>query len=146
MSRSRQFVTFLLRGQLFGLDIDEVQEVLRVQESTPVPLAPDFVVGLMNLRGMIVAVVDLRRRLSLGGSAAGAGEAMNVVVKTQAGLTSVLVDAIAEVVEAGEGEFEPVPSSVDERVRRFMKGVYRLEGGLLHVLDAEKAASSDEAS
>ncbi len=87
---SQQFCTFLLDGYLFGVPVPQVQEVIRYQPMTPVPLAPAAVEGLINLRGQIVLAIDLRRRLCIRGSAPGELP-MNVVVRTPDGAVSLLV-------------------------------------------------------
>ena len=142
MNAPRLFSTFILRKQLFGLDISEVQEVLREQATTPVPLAPAAVVGLMNLRGQIVTVIDLRRQLSLGGDPLG-GAGMNMVVRSPEGPVCLVIDEVGDVVEADEKAFEPLPDTVEPFVRDIIKGVYKLETRLLHVLDVKKAIELD---
>src|SRR5712692_1493728 len=137
MGASQQFCTFFLNGKLFGVPVPQVQEVIRFQEMTRVPLAPAVVEGMINLRGEIVVAIDLRRILSLPDRPAGE-QPMNVVVRTEDRAVSLLVDEIGDVVEVGESTFEPPPETMLGAVRSLILGVHKLEGKLLHVLDTEK--------
>jgi purine-binding chemotaxis protein CheW len=138
MGQTSQFCTFYLDKLLFGVQLKGVQEVIRSLEMTKVPLAPAVVSGLINLRGQIVTGVDLRRRLELKPSPPGAF-AMNVVVRSQDGAVSLLVDEIGDVVEVEETTFEPPPETLQGSVRTMILGVHKLNGRLMHVLDIEKA-------
>lgn len=115
----------------------EVQEVIRWQVMTRVPLAPPAVSGLINLRGQIVTAVDLRRRLGLPDRANGV-DPMNVVVRTVDGVVSLQVDEIGDVLDVPAEAFEPPPETLDERTRGLIRGVYKLPGRLLLVLDTEQ--------
>src|SRR5580692_5433883 len=106
MNEVSQFCTFFLDGLYFGLDVLKVQEIIRYQEMTRVPLAPPVVRGLINLRGQIVTAIDLRRRLELREREAGS-QPMNVVVRTNEGALSFLVDEIGDVLQLDETPFEP---------------------------------------
>ena len=131
---SRQYSTFDVAGFHFGIDVLQVQEVLRFQEMTPAPLAPSVIEGLINLRGQIVTAIDMRRRLGLpprlGGEAS-----MNVVVRTDDGAVSLLVDEIGDVVEADSSSFERPPENLDPAVRDLVRGIHKLKDRLLLVLD-----------
>jgi purine-binding chemotaxis protein CheW len=144
MEHSSQFCTFYLDKLLFGIELRRVQEVLRYVGMTPVPLAPAVVSGLINLRGQIVTAVDLRRRLELEPRPDGS-QPMNVVVRTEDGSVSLLVDEIGDVVEVEEGTFEPPPETLHGAVRSVILGVHKLEDRLLHVLDTERACEIAEA-
>jgi purine-binding chemotaxis protein CheW len=135
---SQQFCTFLLEGYLFGVPVPQVQEVIRFQPMTPVPLAPPAVEGMINLRGQIVLAIDLRRRLSLGERSKGELP-MNVVVRTPDGAVSLLVDEIGDVIEVEQSSFEDPPETLRGAVRAMILGVHKLERRLLHVLDTQKA-------
>jgi purine-binding chemotaxis protein CheW len=135
---SQQFCTFLLAGYLFGVPVPRVQEVIRFQPMTPVPLAPTAVRGMINLRGQIVLAIDLRLRLSLGERPEG-DLPMNVVVRTADGAVSLLVDQIGDVIDVQPSTFEPPPETLRGPLRQVILGVHKLAGNLLHVLDAEKA-------
>jgi purine-binding chemotaxis protein CheW len=137
---NRQFATFFVDGLFFGIEVLQVQEVLRYQEMTPVPLAPGVVEGLINLRGQIVTAVDMRRRLELPSRPEGQMP-MNTVVRTAGGAVSLLVDEIGDVVEVDAGTFEQTPDNVEPTARELLKGVYKLKERLLLVLDTEKTVN-----
>lgn len=139
-----QFCTFLLDGHLFGIPVEEVQEVLRHQDLTAVPLAPAEIHGLLNLRGQIVTTIDLRTRLGL--PAADAQRSVHVVVRTPDGPVSLLVDRIGDVLEPAESAFEPAPETVSAVVHELVDRVCKLEDGLLLVLDTERATSVEVAA
>lgn len=138
MAETRQFATFYLDGLFFGVEVLKVQEVIRYQEMTRVPLAPSVVRGLINLRGQIVTAIDLRRRLRLR-ERPGDQLPMNVVVRTDDGALSLLVDEIGDVLEIGDDQMEQAPETVDEHARDLLHGVYKLEGRLLLILDTERS-------
>ena len=138
MPQASQYATFFVDGLFFGIDVLRVQEVLRTQEMTPVPLAPAVIEGLINLRGQIVTALDLRKRLGLPPRIQGA-EAMSVVVRTADGPVSLLVDDIGDVLEPDASVFDSAPDNMDARARELVNGVYRLDERLLLVLDTEKA-------
>lgn len=133
-AETRGLCTFLLADLCFGIDVLDVQEVIRHQHVTPVPLAPPVVVGLMNLRGQIITSCDLRIRLELGERPAGLVP-MNVVVQTVDGPVSLLVDEIGDVLEVSEDDFETPPSTVTGVARDLIVGAYKLDGRLLLELD-----------
>lgn len=138
MAHHLQFCTFYLDGLLFGVELTGVQEVINQLDITQVPLAPMVVEGLINLRGQIVTAVDLRRRLELSPRATGPSF-MNVVVGTNDGAVSLLVDEIGDVVEVEDSTFEPAPGTMRGAVREVIVGVHKLQNHLMHVLDIEKA-------
>jgi purine-binding chemotaxis protein CheW len=133
----RQFCTFLLDGCDFGIDVRRVQEVIRYQEMTRVPLANPVVRGLINLRGQIVTALDLRRRLELPDRPAG-DRPVNVVVQSGDGAVSLLVDEIGEVLTVPEAAFEPPPETLRGKTRAMIRGAYKLDGRLLLVLDTDE--------
>jgi purine-binding chemotaxis protein CheW len=135
---AQQFCTFLLSGYLFGVPVPRVQEVIRFQPMTPVPLAPPAVRGMINLRGQIVLAIDLRLRLSLAERPEGELP-MNVVVRTPDGAVSLLVDQIGDVIDVQPSTFEPPPETLRGPLLQVILGVHKLSDSLLHVLDAEKA-------
>lgn len=138
MAESQQFCTFYLDGLFFGVNVQQVQEVIRYQKMTAVPLAPYEVEGLINLRGQIVTAIDLRRRLFLTDRPEDELP-MNVVIRDNEGALSFLVDEIGDVLEVEEEAFERPPETIDEKVRDLIKGVYKLEGRLLLILDIHRA-------
>ncbi len=145
MASTQQFCTFFLNEQLFGIPVEQVQEVIQYQEMTAVPLVPEVIRGLINLRGQIVTAIDLRRRLQIAERAAGVLP-VNVVVRTAEGPVSLLVDRIGDVVEVEEQSFENPPQTLDGNLRALTNGVHKLEGQLMHVLDTQKACQMTELS
>jgi len=149
MDHTSQFCTFYLEKLLFGVELKNVQEVIRSLDVTQVPLAPQVVSGLINLRGQIVTAVDLRRRLELQPRPAEVAP-MNVVVRSNDGAVSLLVDEIGDVVEVEESTFERPPETLRGAVRTMITGVHKLNGRLLLILDTDKAcdmsAVADSAS
>lgn len=145
MAQTSQFCTFYLDKLLFGVELKGVQEVIRSLEMTRLPLAPVVVRGLMNLRGQIVTAVDLRKRLNLEAAAPGT-QVMNVVVRSEDGAVSLLVDEIGDVVEVEESSFEAPPETLRGSVRTMILGVHKLNDRLMHVLDIEKACQMSDAA
>lgn len=135
-----QFSTFMLQDLFLGVDVLKVQEVIRYQEMTRVPIAPPMVRGLINLRGQIITAIDLRRRFELA-DRPDTELPMNVVLKTDDGAVSLLVDDIGDVVEVEEDRFEPIPETVTGMVRELITGVYKLDNRLLLILDTERASN-----
>jgi len=141
-SRGRQFTTFYVDGLLFGVDVTKVQEVLRPQPTTRVPLVRPVIQGLINLRGQIVTALDMRRRLSLAERDAQDGRgAMNIVVRSGEEAVSLLVDEIGDVLEVDPQSFECRPDNVDACVKDLILGVYKLKEELLLVLDIDRAVA-----
>jgi purine-binding chemotaxis protein CheW len=138
METEKQFCTFYLQGLFFGIEVEKVQEVIRYQEMTEVPLAANVIAGLINLRGQIVTAIDLRMRLGLPNRAAGEVP-VNVVVRADGGAVSLLVDEIGDVVEVDEKMFEAAPSTLKGQSRELLNGVFKLKDKLLLALDTEKA-------
>jgi purine-binding chemotaxis protein CheW len=136
---SGQFSTFFVADLFFGVDVLNVQEVLRFQPMTPVPQAPEVIEGLINLRGQIVTAIDMRRRLHLPPRAADKSP-MNMVVRTLDGAVSLLVDEIGDVLDMDASTYERTPENLDPAARELIRGVYKLKGRLLLVLDAERTA------
>lgn len=131
-----QLCTFLVDELHFGVPVEHVQEVLRYQEMTPVPLAPAVVAGLINLRGHIVTALDLRARLGLAPRGPDDRTAMNVVIRIGDSTVSLLVDDIGDVVEVEQGSFESTPPTLHASIRSLVGGVYKLKGELLLLLEA----------
>jgi len=131
---SRQFTTFHVEDLYFGIDVLKVQEVMRHQGMTGVPLAPPVIKGLINLRGQIVTAIDMRCRLGLPPRDLGS-ELMNIVVRYGDEAISLLVDEIGDVLQVGADKFERRPDNLDPRIRDLILGVYKLSTRLLLVLD-----------
>lgn len=143
MPPHRQFCTFYLQEQYYGLDVLRVQEIVRSQPLTRVPLADPIVRGLMNLRGQIVTAIDLRRRLGLPDR--DAGESVNIVVQTEDGAVSLLVDEIGDVLDVAEQDFETPPDTLHGPAREMIQGAFKLPDRLLVVLDCDRIVSVPDA-
>jgi purine-binding chemotaxis protein CheW len=134
MHESGQYCTFFLAAHCFGLPVKRVQEVLRYQPMTFVPRAPREVRGLLNLRGQIVTVIDLRRRLNLPEREPQLN-GINVIVQTGNELVSLLVDGMGRVQTVHASQFELPPDTLQGNSRELITGTYRLHEKLLLVLD-----------
>ena len=141
MADNQQFCTFFLNDLFFGVEVEKVQEVIRFQETTRVPLAPRVVGGLINLRGQIVTALDLRRRLQLPDRSE-RDVPMNVVIRTDEGALSLLVDEIGDVVEVQQSDFEKVPDTLSGTARELIRGAFKLKEHLLLLLDTDRAVVS----
>lgn len=129
----RQYSTFYIGERLYGIDVMQVQEVTKAMNMTRIPLAPDYVHGLINLRGQIATAVALRNLFELREPPPDIQ--MNVVCRTDGLLLSFLVDRIGDVVEVPQNIFEPPPDTVPLSVKRFMQGVYKTPGQLLSIIE-----------
>ncbi len=132
-----QYCTFFLDDLFFGIEVEKVQEIVRYQEMTPVPLAPPEVGGLINLRGQIVTAIDLRHRLRLPLRPTNQLP-LNVVARTKDGTVSLMVDEIGDVLEVHECEFEPPPDTLIGDIYKLIRGAYKLQDRLLLVLNVEE--------
>ena len=140
---SRRLATFYLADRYVGIDVSRVQEVLRYQEMTPVPLALDEVAGLINLRGQIVTALDLRRRIGLPAVDVGTRPA-NVVVRSDTGLVSLLVDGVGDVLEVEEDDFEGLPDTLQGSARELIRGAFKLDNAILLELDLDAVVASGD--
>jgi purine-binding chemotaxis protein CheW len=140
MPTVNQFTTFYLDGLLFGMEVSKVQEVIRYQEMTRVPLASPVIRGLINLRGQIVTALDLRRRINLTERSSDKLP-INVVVRSGEEAVSFLVDEIGDVLDVDEDTFERPPDTLQGDARDVIRGAYKLKDRLLLVLNTERALS-----
>ena len=131
-----QLATFFLHGELFGVDALHVQEILTYQEITSVPLAPEYVKGLINLRGQIVTVIDLRRRLGFE-QLEDESTGMNLIVNSNEGLMSLLVDQIGNVLDVHHDHLKPPPGTIRGIAVHYIEAVCQLQDDLLIVLDLD---------
>lgn len=138
---TEQLCSFQLAGMSFGVAAVEVQEIMRSQPVTRVPLADSAVAGLMNLRGQIVTQIDLRARLNLP-ERDPAEKPINVVIRTTDGVFSLLVDSIGDVIEPNTDLFETVPEHVPADFRDLIAGAYKLPDRLLFVLVLDRIVSA----
>jgi len=138
----KQYCTFYVGGLFFGVEVMRVQEIIRYQQMTSVPLAPPEVGGLINLRGQIVTAVRMRNRLGLPERDDGELP-MNVVLTSDHGPVSLLVDEIGDVLEVRSSDFEPPPEPIDDNIRGLISGIFKLPDSLMLVLDTQSAISVD---
>lgn len=133
---TNQFVSFWVDGQLLGVPVNTVQEVLNPQTIAPLPKARSEISGLLNLRGQIVTAVNLRKRLGLP-DVEGGKESMNVVVRNRDESFSLLVDEVGEVINVSGDSLEAVPHTLDAHWKAVTMGVFRLEDRLFIILNTE---------
>lgn len=143
VSGQMQLVVFRLAGELYGVDIQQVREIIRVPEVTRVPRTPDFVEGVINLRGSVIPVLDLRKRFRLP-----AGEADRerriVVVEMGEQTLGVIVDAVSEVLRLDQDRIEPPSPYIVNVDSQYITGIARLEDRLIILLDLNKVLSAGE--
>lgn len=134
---TEDFVTLTIAGQLFGIPVLQVRDVLGPQRITRVPLAPPEVAGSLNLRGRIVTAIDVRTRLGLTAASDGS-PGMSIVVDLKGELYSLMVDSVGEVLSLSVADFERHPPTIEARWREVSVGVYRLKSSLLIKLDINR--------
>ncbi|MDE1161583.1 MAG: chemotaxis protein CheW [Acidobacteriaceae bacterium] len=133
---SEQFATFHVGDLFFGIPAVHVQEVIRQQEMTPIPLSSSAVKGFINLRGQIVTAIDARTALDL--QPGPEAPPMNIIIGSEDGAVSLLVDGIGDVLEVQQTSFAPIPENVPEAQRRMITGVFKLRDRLMLWLDTER--------
>jgi purine-binding chemotaxis protein CheW len=137
---TQQFCTFYLNRLLFGVPSQKIQEVVNYRELRPVPLADPVVAGLMNLRGQVVVVLELRRKLELPARTPDQSPVC-LVVRATGGTVCLLADEVGNVVEVEDESFESSPETLPAHLRSLIVGVHKLETQLMHVLDTEKTCA-----
>ncbi|MBT3373606.1 MAG: chemotaxis protein CheW [Rhodospirillaceae bacterium] len=133
---SEEYVTALIDGQLFGIPVLSVQDVLGPQTLANIPLAPPEVAGSLNLRGRIVTAIDLRKRLGM--DPADREKSMSIVVDHHGELYSLLIDEVGEVLQVPMQNYERNPATLDPRWRDVSQGIFRLDGRLLVILQVQR--------
>ncbi len=138
-----QLVTFLLQDETYGINVMQVQEVLRLSEIAPVPGAPPYVLGIINLRGNVVTVIDTRSRFGLN-----PGEISNssriVIIEAEKQVVGILVDSVAEVIDLHLSEVEPAPNVGNQENSKYIQGVATVNKKLLILVDLNKLLADDE--
>ncbi len=134
---TEEFVTFTIAGQLFGIPVLHIQDVLSSYQITPIPLAPPEIKGSLNLRGRVVTAVDVRLRLGLSARPREA-ESMSIVAENEGELYSLMVDSVGEVLALSQSAYERNLPTLDAKFRAFSDGIYRLDKELLVVLDVNR--------
>ena len=138
-----QYVTFRLDDETYGLNVMQIQEVLRYTEIAPVPGAPDYVLGIINLRGNVVTVIDTRRRFGLP-DAEVTDSTRIVVLEADHQVIGILVDSVAEVIYIRQSDIETAPNVANEESARFIQGVCNRNGELVILVEFEKMLSDQE--
>ncbi len=138
-----QWVTFRLEGETYGINVMQVQEVLRYTEIAPVPGAPSYVLGIINLRGNVVTVIDTRHRFNLPDGELSDNTRI-VIIEADKHVIGVLVDSVAEVVYLRRSEIEAAPNVGNSESARFIQGVCHKNDELIILIDLNKLLSNEE--
>ncbi len=138
-----QWVTYHLGDEHYGIAVMQVQEVLRVTEITPVPGAPDYVLGIINLRGNVVTVLDTRKRFGMPPKEVDDASRI-IIIEACDQVIGLLVDSVAEVVYLKSSEIESAPNVGNDDSARYIQGVHSSEGNLLIMIDVNKLLTEDE--
>ena len=139
-----QWVTFRLAGETYGINVMQVQEVLRYTEIAPVPGAPSYVLGIINLRGNVVTVLDTRNRFGLSPSEITEQSRVVIIEAAAKHVIGILVDAVAEVVYLRQSEIETAPNVGNEESAKFIQGVCHKNNELLILVDLDKLLTDQE--
>ncbi|MCC5851280.1 MAG: chemotaxis protein CheW [Alkalimonas sp.] len=138
-----QWVTFKLQDETYGINVMQVQEVLRYTEIAPVPGSPDYVMGIINLRGNVVTVIDTRARFGLEGAEVSDNTRI-VIIEADKQVVGILVDSVAEVVYLKASEIDTAPNVGNDESAKFIQGVTNREGELLILVDLNKLLTDEE--
>ena len=138
-----QWVTFRLEGETYGINVMQVQEVLRYTEIAPVPGAPAYVLGIINLRGNVVTVIDTRHRFALP-PAEVTDQTRIVIIEAEGHVVGILVDAVAEVVYLRQSEIETAPNVGNDESAKFIQGVCNKNDELLILVELDKMLTDQE--
>ncbi|MDK2896638.1 MAG: purine-binding chemotaxis protein CheW [Candidatus Atribacteria bacterium] len=142
-SRELQLVAFMLGEETYGVDISQVEEIIRFQPVTRVPGAPDFVEGVINLRGRVIPVIDLRKRFNLGQKELTKSTRV-MVVEVSPHTVGMIVDAVDEVLRINEEQIEPPSPLIASIDAEYIQGVGKLEDKLIILLDLSSVLSKEE--
>ena len=138
-----QLVTFRLKDESYGINVMQVQEVLRISEIAPVPGAPAYVLGIINLRGNVVTVIDTRTRFGLPTTERDDASRI-VIIESDQQVVGILVDSVAEVVELRQSEIDSAPNIGNDESSRYIQGVASRDEDLLIVVDLNKLLTDEE--
>ncbi|HSJ47357.1 MAG TPA: chemotaxis protein CheW [Gammaproteobacteria bacterium] len=138
-----QWVTFRLDEEIYGINVMQVQEVLRVSEIAPVPGAPEYVLGIINLRGNVVTVIDTRERLGLSSKEVDDSTRI-VIIEADKQVVGILVDSVAEVVDLRMSEVESAPNVGNDESSKYIQGVASHDDELLILVDLNKLLTDEE--
>lgn len=138
-----RWVTFRLENEKYGINVMQVQEVLRVTEIAPVPGAPDYVLGIINLRGNVVTVIDTRKRFGLNSKDMDDSTRI-VIIESEGQVVGILVDSVAEVVDIRSSDIEQAPNVGTEESAKFISGVSSIDSELLILIDLNKLLTDEQ--
>ncbi|MFP4080164.1 MAG: chemotaxis protein CheW [Ectothiorhodospira sp.] len=138
-----QYVTFRLADETYAIGVMQVQEVLRVSEIAPVPGAPHYVLGIINLRGNVVTVIDARRRMGLPDKEPDDSSRV-VIIEVSGQVIGILVDSVAEVIELAAKDVDPAPNVGNDESSKYIQGVASRDGELTIVVDLNKLLTDEE--
>lgn len=139
----RQCVTFRLDNEIYGINVMLIQEVLRVTEIAPVPGAPNYVIGIINLRGNVVTVIDTRMRFGLPPKEMDDATRI-VIIEAENQTVGIVVDSVSEVVDVNASEIETAPNVGNDETARYIEGVVSRDEELLILVDLNKLLTEDE--
>ncbi len=145
---AQQICTFFINKIYFGIDVLQIQEIIRSQQITHIPLAPPDICGLINLRGQIVTIIDLQRRLEMTKTPPATinptdePQGYKLILHTDSEIVGLLVDNIGDVLECTEENFEPPPATLKGKIRESLQATYKLEDEFLLILNTEKILAS----
>lgn len=138
-----RWVTFRLENEKYGINVMQVQEVLRVTEIAPVPGAPQYVLGIINLRGNVVTVIDTRKRFGLDSKDMDDSTRI-VIIESEGQVVGILVDSVAEVVDIRSSNIEQAPNVGTEESAKFISGVSSIDSELLILIDLNKLLTDEQ--
>lgn len=138
-----QYLTFVLKGQPYGVPIGTVREINRMSDITPVPQTPTFVAGVVNLRGKVIPVVDLRLKLGLE-YIAQTKETCIIVIETDNGQVGTIVDSVRGVIELNDSQIEPAPALGDDETMRFIMGMGKVDNQVVVLLSIVECLSKNQ--
>lgn len=142
ISSNIEMATFYVGNALLGMDILKVQEINKILDMTAVPQAPEYVKGILNLRGQIVTIIDLGIKLGLSGIEIGP-ETRNIIVNSKNEYIGLLVDRIGDVERTSEDKIEAPPANIGGVKAQFFEGVYKKENSLVGILNVEKVLKEE---
>ncbi len=143
MSEIRQYVGFMLGNEKFAISIMDVEEIIRLTEITPVPKAPDFIEGIINLRGRVIPVADLKKRINLG-EASYDDKTRIVVVMLNDKRMGLIIDSVDEIIRIESNDIEQAPALTVNMDASYVEGVAKTEKGMIIILNIHKIFTSEE--
>lgn len=138
MSEKFKYVKMRLCGQLFGMRVDDIEDILSPQEITPIPLSPPDVMGSLNLRGRVVTAIDMKVHLDINSDKEQSDSYRSIVLEYAGSLYSLIVDDVSEVIDLEDGDITKCPGNLSEKWKEFSIGVHSLKEEIMVILDVDK--------